>query len=94
MCFLAIYGPMIYTAPYVMLLMRADTLRGRSMDLEIKTFLGPVKRYRAVRHIWGPKKSRFPEPNPLPLGQVMDLPASKHYVSAVSVRGQLVVLCT
>jgi hypothetical protein len=47
------------------------------MDLEIKTFLGPVKRYRAVRHIWGPKKSRFPEPNPLPLGQVMDLPASK-----------------
>ncbi len=25
---LAIYGPMIYTAPYVMLLMRADTLQG------------------------------------------------------------------
>ncbi len=28
----------------------------------------------------GPKKSRFPGPNPLPLALEMDLPASKHYV--------------
>jgi hypothetical protein len=27
--------------------------------------------------IWGPKKSRFPGPNPLPLTQVMYLPAAK-----------------
>jgi hypothetical protein len=48
---MAIYGPMIYTAPYVMLLMQAvlvRTLRG-SWALEIKTFLGPVKLHRAVR---------------------------------------------
>ncbi len=37
---------MIYSAPYVMLLMQADTLRwqvGEGWVLEIKTFLGPVK---------------------------------------------------
>ncbi len=37
---------MIYTAPYVMFLMRADTLRGQvggGRALEIETFLGPVK---------------------------------------------------
>ncbi len=44
--FLAIYGPMIYTAPCVMLLMWATPLRGQvggGWALEIKNFMGPVK---------------------------------------------------
>ncbi len=48
---LAIYGPMVSTAPYV-LLMRANTLRGQvrgGWALEIETFLVPVKWHRAVR---------------------------------------------
>jgi hypothetical protein len=52
MCELAIYGPMIYTAPYVMVLMRADPLRGQvggGWALEIETFLSPVKGHVAVR---------------------------------------------
>ncbi len=47
---IAIYGPMIYRAPCVMLLMRANPLRGQvggGWDLEIETFwlfgLGPKK---------------------------------------------------
>ncbi len=43
---LAIYAPMIYTAPYIMFLMCADPLRGQAgggWALEIDTFLGPVK---------------------------------------------------
>jgi hypothetical protein len=39
----SIYAPMIYTAPYVMFLMRADPLRGQvggGWALEIETFLG------------------------------------------------------
>jgi hypothetical protein len=44
---LAIYGPMIYTIPPRMLLMRANPLRGQRA-LEIETFLGPVKWQRAV----------------------------------------------
>ncbi len=46
---IAIYAPMIYTASYVMFLMRADPLRGQvrgGWALEIKTFLGPVKWHR------------------------------------------------
>ncbi len=38
---------MIYTAPYVMLLMRADKLQGQvggGWALEIETFLGPENR--------------------------------------------------
>jgi hypothetical protein len=45
---------MIYTALYVMFLMRADPLRdqvGGVCALEIETFLGPVKRHRAVRRV-------------------------------------------
>jgi hypothetical protein len=56
---------MIYTAPYVMLLMRANPLRGQvgvGWAQEIETFLGPVKRHRAVRRV--------------PFGD-LDLPASK-----------------
>ncbi len=44
---LAIYAPMIYTAPCVMFLMRADTLRGqigKGLGLEIESFLGPKTR--------------------------------------------------
>ncbi len=51
---LAIYGPMIYTAPYVTLLMRANPLRGQvggDWALEIDTFLGPVKWHRAVKRV-------------------------------------------
>jgi hypothetical protein len=53
---LAIYVPMIYTAPYVILLMRADTLRGQvggGWALEIKTF-GPLGKC----HIFGTQKGR------------------------------------
>jgi hypothetical protein len=42
---------MIYTAPYIMFLMRADPLRGQVGEgwaLGIDTFLGPVKWHRAV----------------------------------------------
>ncbi len=38
---IAIYGPMIYTVPYVMLLMRANPLRGQvggGWGMEIETF--------------------------------------------------------
>jgi|688.fasta_scaffold492014_1 hypothetical protein len=48
----AIYGPMIYTAPYIMLFMWANPLRGQvggGLALEIKSFLGAVKWHRAVR---------------------------------------------
>jgi len=40
---LAIYGPMIYTATYVMVLIQTDSLRelvGERWALEIETFLG------------------------------------------------------
>ncbi len=43
---LTIYAPMIYTAPCVMFLMRADALRGEVwgwLALEISSFVGPVK---------------------------------------------------
>jgi hypothetical protein len=43
---LANYGPMIYTAPYVMLLIRANPFQGQvggGCALEIETILGPVK---------------------------------------------------
>ncbi len=61
---MTIYGPMIFTAPYVMLLMRANPSRGQvggGWALEIKTFLVPRKSHWAVRQasaIWGQKKSR------------------------------------
>jgi hypothetical protein len=61
------YGPLINTDLYVMLLMRANPLQeqvGEGWALEIEQS-GDVK------------KLGFPGPNPLPLAQVMDLPASK-----------------
>ena len=52
---------MIYTAPCIMFLMRADTLRGqvgRGWALEIESFLGPVKWHRAERRVlFGAQKS-------------------------------------
>ncbi len=66
---LAIYGPMIYTAPYVMLLMRANPLWGQVLGgwaLEIETFLGPVEMAscRKASAIWGPKKLGFSRAQP------------------------------
>jgi hypothetical protein len=58
---ITIYAPMIYTAPCIMFLMRADTLRGQvggGWALEITSFLGPVKWHRSLP-FQGPKKSWF-----------------------------------
>ncbi len=52
--YLTIYAPMIYTAPCVMFLIRADTLLeqiGGGWALEISSFLGPVKWQRADRRV-------------------------------------------
>jgi hypothetical protein len=72
--------------PYVMLWMRENPLRGQvggGWALEIQPFLGPVKWHQAVRRApFGAQKSRdfqCPAPSHLPK-EVMDLPASKHYV--------------
>ncbi len=53
---------MIYTAPYLMFLMRADTLRGQvggGWALEMESFFGPCEMAssRWASAIWGPKKS-------------------------------------
>jgi hypothetical protein len=68
---MAIYGPMLYTALYVMLLIQSDTrtLRGQvggSWALEIKTFFGTCEIASSGKAcaIWGPKKSSFPGPHP------------------------------
>jgi hypothetical protein len=71
---IAIYGPMIYPAPYVMLLMQADTLRGQVggvLGPGNQDFLGPVKRHRAIRQVpfGAPKRLRFSGPNSLPFAQ-------------------------
>jgi hypothetical protein len=55
-CFdsLANYVPIIYAAPCVMFLMRADPLRGQvggGWAMEIESFLGPVKWHRADRRL-------------------------------------------
>jgi hypothetical protein len=51
---LAIYAHIIFTAPCIMFLMRADTLReqvGEGWALKIKNFLGPVKWHRDDRRV-------------------------------------------
>ncbi len=57
---LAIYAPMIYTAPCIVFLMRADPLRGQmggGWALEIERFLGPLKWHQANRRVpFGAKK--------------------------------------
>ncbi len=61
-CFNSYYAPMIYTAPFVMLLMRAASITwasGRGWALEIESFLGPVKWHRAYRRVsFGAQKTR------------------------------------
>jgi hypothetical protein len=45
---------MIYGAPYAMLLMQANPLRGQvggGWALEVETFLGPVNWHRAARRV-------------------------------------------
>ncbi len=62
-----IYGPMIYTSPYLTFLMRADPLRvqvGGGWALEIATFLGPEMAKSDAISSQGPKKSWLPGPNP------------------------------
>jgi hypothetical protein len=64
---ITIYAPMIYTARCIMFWMRAYPLQGQvggGWALEFESFLGP-------------KNSRIPGPNPLPLAQVKDLHATK-----------------
>jgi hypothetical protein len=59
---LTICAPMIYTAPCVMILIRADTLCGQvggGWALEIESFLGPVKWHRADRRtLFGAQKAQ------------------------------------
>ncbi len=63
---LAIYGSMIDTALYVMVLMQAIHYERGGWALEIKNFLGPVKRHRAIRRVpFGAQKSQdFQGPTP------------------------------
>ncbi len=69
---------MIYTAPCVLFLMLADTLRGQEAGEKWRVFWArEMASSRQVSAIWGPRNSRFPEPNPLPLVHVMYLPSSK-----------------
>ncbi len=79
------YATMIYTAQCLMFWMRAYPLRGQvggGWALEFKSFFnffGPCEMAlsRKASAIWGPKNSRFPGPNPLPLAQIMDMHESK-----------------
>jgi len=66
---------LLHTATCVMSLMRADSWVG---PWSLK-FFGPqmVRAYRLDVISQGPKNSRFPGPNPLPLALVMYLHASK-----------------
>jgi hypothetical protein len=63
---ITIYASMIYTAPFVMFLLRADTLRGQvggGWALEMESFLGPVKWHRADRRVpFGAQKTRDASP--------------------------------
>ncbi len=76
---------MIYTAQYVIVLMRADTLRGQvggDWALEIDTFLSPIKWHQAIRRVpfWAQRTRNF-QGQPLlhVLAQVKDLPTSKAF---------------
>jgi hypothetical protein len=59
----AIYGPVIYTAPHVMLLMRATAITrasGNGLGPGNRNFFGPCEMAssRQASAIWGPKKSK------------------------------------
>jgi hypothetical protein len=66
----AIFAPMIYTAPYVMFLMCADPLRGQvggSWALEIETFWAPNgTRLMARCHFTETKKLSISRDQPTP----------------------------
>jgi hypothetical protein len=67
---IAVYGPMIYTSLYVMLLIKATPLRGQVGEgwaLEIETFLGPVKWHRAVSLSYAINHSNRPHPPDSPV---------------------------
>ncbi len=64
---ITIYAPMIYTAPCVMLLMRAASIARYQVF-----WARNGTRLSARCHFTGPKNSRLSGPNPLPLAQVMD----------------------
>ncbi len=73
------YGPLIYTALYVMLLMQANPLLGKvggGWALEISTILGP-KWHFPDNSMPCHRAQKITGPNPLPLALVMDLPTSK-----------------
>jgi hypothetical protein len=57
---LTIYGPMIYTAPYVMVLVRASTLRGpfEGVGPESRDFFGPLNGYEQSECLLGPKSPK------------------------------------
>jgi hypothetical protein len=82
-------GPMIYTTLCIMVWMRAYTLLGQvggGWAQEILSFLGPkwhstigsmpFHRAQKTLEFQGPKNSRIPGPDPLPLALVMDMHAS------------------
>jgi hypothetical protein len=71
---------MIYTFLYVMVFDVCITLAsGRGLGPGNLEFFGPqmALAYQLNAISQGPKNSRFPRPNPLPLALVMDLHASK-----------------
>ncbi len=71
---LAIYGPMIYTTLYAF-----DA--GKSITRESgRCFFRRCEMASSRQCHLGPKKVEIPGPKPLPLVQVMDLPASKAFV--------------
>jgi hypothetical protein len=75
---ITIYAPVIYTAPCIMFLMGAYTLRGEVGALESPSFLGPVKWNQPIGEFHlGPQNSGIPGPNPLPFPQVMYMHPSK-----------------
>jgi hypothetical protein len=98
LCILAIYGPMIYKALYVILLMRANPLRelvGRGWALEIKTFLSSVRQLQAVRQVpCGVQKSRDFLGPPPPTCPSHGFARVKSIALRTGPRGPYVVLCT
>ncbi len=77
---LAIYGPVIYTAPYLSFWCGQTYYEGKWKGVGPwnREFLGLVKWHQAVRGVpFGAKNVKIFRANPLPLAQVMDLHASK-----------------
>ncbi len=80
---IAIYWPMIDTAPYVMLLMQTNPLlgaSGRGLGPGNRDFFGPCEMASSIRQVpfFGAQKSQdFQGQTYLPLAQVINLPASK-----------------